>query len=637
LTEKLVFFATDWGYTQGGINAFNIDLCSAVASLLVSGFEVVCVVPSATLEQVADARQKQVRLVGFATNAEERLHLNGPALSRLQEEFGAKDVAWWIGHDVVTGHWATDAHIHSGGSGQVALVHHMDYAAYKSLQVVDVEHAEQQIDLQNDLLLAVDVILTVGPRLLLSATEKVRGHNVEIKEIVPGLPRIEPLRSCDEGFRAIAMGRLEPQNNFVKQLKLAAHAFGAAIGHDSAFADKNPSLTVLGISNADLALQQHTLVAEVADKAGRVIPVHARPYEDDRQRLLETLRHHSALMMVSHTEAFGLVGWEAIGAAVPLIVSKKSGVYETVDRRFGGPGAGCLEVVDIRGSVDPPYYLPKDLEDVRDALCRIASNPTRAKESALSLREMIEQFYSWQKTAADFCSALKVGTVKTAESLNVDAIKSLNTAVNAAPRGDLQSQVLDGLKPPSRFRRFVILFGGISTALSDEEAFKRYSSWLQDNPNAELLICYEAGPSVIARARELDPENISTAANAGLPGDILARMQAKEASVKEFCERLSRRLEDRRDQSANRFQFVPVYEPVPTYVMVADDELFVTPLINKRSSETVSLILPKTRIQDRLALLRHVIYNLKKLEANELVSQALNHMSTLIETELRRG
>jgi glycosyltransferase involved in cell wall biosynthesis len=630
LTEKLVFFSTDWGYTHGGISAVNIDLCKAVARIVVTGVEVVCVVPSATSEKICNARESRVRLVGLETKAEEWRNLRGPALARLKEEFRARDVVWWIGHDVVTGHWAEDA-CRELESGKVALIHHMDYEAYKDLQLDEGEHAEEWIKEQNSLLLSVDVILAVGPKLLLSAKDKVRGRNVEIKEIIPGLPQVESLPPFQEGFSAIAMGRLERQNSIIKQLKLAAHAFGHAVGCDRVVSDKHPSLTVLGVSKDDLATQHRELLAEVADRAGRVVPVHARPYERERSTTLEALRHHSVSMMLSLTEGFGLVGWEAIGAAVPLIVSKNSGVYETIEMLFGGGGTGCLHGIDIRGSVDPPYYHEKDLTEVSDALCRIARDPVRAKEDALRLRTSIEQACTWPKAAEDFCSALNVRT------LNLSRLAFPNTAVHAATREDLQFQALwDGLKPPSRFHRFILLFGGISSALSDERAFEYYSTWLLNNPAAELFICYEAGPSALARARELDPTSIEADATAELPRETEARMLLKEAKVRSACETFSRRLENRRDRSADRFRFAAVYEPLTAYVMVADDELFVTPLMSRRSSESLSFLLAKRPIQFPLDVLNYVIYNLEKLEPNEIVSMALSRLSALIETEYAR-
>jgi hypothetical protein len=53
--------------------------------------------------------------------------------------------------------------------------------------------------------------------------------------------------------------------------------------------------------------------------------------------------------MLSWHEGFGLVGWEAIAAEVPLVVSKRTGLYKLLDSPDDPVGAACVSVVDVRG------------------------------------------------------------------------------------------------------------------------------------------------------------------------------------------------------------------------------------------------------------------------------------------------
>jgi len=643
LNKKIVFFATDWGYTFGGVNALNIDLCKAVAALVERSVDVVCVVAASPSPNWLE-EPGGVRVLRLPMGAESSKSLSAPAVQFLKEELGKTAVTWWIGHDVITGPWAQDAYNEFGG--HLVLIHHMDYEAYKYLQLGEVEHAEKLIDEQKTMLASASVVLAVGPKLAHSASRKL-ADRVEVKPIIPGLSSIPP-RQAREGFKAIVMGRLEPRNNIVKQLQLAADAFGNLVR-------KTPdprgfALTVLGVSHEELITQFNDLQATVSKKAGRLVNVLPRPYQENRQKVLDTLAEHDALLMLSYTEGFGLAGWEAIGAGVPLIVSEDSGVFETVTRLAGGMGTGCLHGIDVRASATEPYYRARDLEDVTDALLDITAHKAQAKENAAYLKALIGDRCTWENTAAEFCTALGVPTRKPVHSLKVQPwsaedfesrLKSRNTSVKAATRQQYLSQPLwDGLKSPSRYKRFLMLFGGVSTSLSDDHAFEAYTNWLTTNRDAELWICYEAGESVRKRGQGLDPSRYLSSFGT-VPLDppaatrlVLERMREKEANVKAFCERLSQHLQDRADGSANRLRSLPVNEQLTTYVIVADDELFVTPLISERSSltQTLSYHLQKAEDDDMpVSVLWYVIHNLRRITGDGAVDRAITYLKYLIE------
>jgi glycosyltransferase involved in cell wall biosynthesis len=640
--DTLVFFATDWGYSYGGVNALNIDLCKAVARLVLSSVRVVCLVRTATINQVADAKKAGVDLLLFETNEIEGEHLSIAALGVLEREFVHQQAVWWVGHDLITGMWAQDARDRLGGRGLV-LLHHMDYDAYKTFQSDEGHDGWRHIQDQNELFPKADVVLAVGPKLLASARDKLRGYgNTLISELIPGLPKIAPI-PYPERFRAITIGRLESRNDVIKQLQLAARSFGAAIGKDSTAFGKDPSITVLGVAELEAHVRHQDLMREIEKQADRLVGVRTVSYQDDHNKILDEVRRHSVLMMLSLHEGFGLAGWEAIAAAVPLIISVNSGVYETIDRLFGGMGTGCVEGVDILGSAEYPYYHDDDLDAVRRALIRIARKPVRAKENAVSLRALIGKFCSWEHTAADFCAALGVETKKTAEVLNLerwtpsfllDAIKVRNTTVDSATRRKYQYQVLwDGLKPPSRFRRCVLLFGGVSTALSDDEAFQAYATWLVENYDAELFIAYQSGASASARAAMLDPASIAVDAGDSLPKDPVLRMTVKEARVRDFCERLKNFLSMRHPGVQERFQYSALTQPLTTYVIIADDELFVTPLMAGRAGETLSFALARRALQFPRDVLNYVIYTLRREAPSHFTERALAYLFDLVSRE----
>lgn len=536
-------------------------------------------------------------------------------------------MVWWIGHDLITGPWAFDAAKMFGG--RVAIVHHMDYDAYRPLQF---EGDANDVKEQKRILASADVILAVGPKLFDSARDKVLDRQgAHIAELIPGLPRVRALPSPGR-FQAITMGRFGLKNEVIKQAGLAAAAFGTAIGGRPDDFGLDPALTLLGIDENELVTRRHEFPVEVERLAGRAVPVIVRGYDEGRTDILDELRRYSVAMMLSTHEGFGLVGWEAIGAAVPLITSVNSGLYQTVDRYFSGAGTGCLEAIEIHASVTAPHYRDEDVRAVSNALCRIARRPTRAKDNALQLKSLVEQRFSWQGAAAAFCAALNLRTLRLSRWSSEYTFELPNT-YSAATRRELEFRALwDGLKHPSRFRRCILLFGGISTALSDERAFSNYAEWLLNNPSAELFICYESGPAALARARELDPDEIEEAATLDLPREPTARMQQKEQHITEFCNRLAWLLDGRDSSTAKRFGHLRVCEGLSTYVMIADDEFYLTPLMSRRSSETLTLRVAEESRQFKIDVMMYIIHTLEKQEGDEVADRVVRYLKTLIDT-----
>ncbi|MBK7236167.1 MAG: glycosyltransferase family 4 protein [Sterolibacteriaceae bacterium] len=132
--------------------------------------------------------------------------------------------------------------------------------------------------------------------------------------------------------------------------------------------------------------------------AGRVINLHALPYTQDRQELNAELSSASVALMPSWHDGFGLVAWEAIAAGVPLIVSRHSGVYRLLEDDHPGVGPGCVYAIDVRGTVDFPFFHEDDLEAVVGALKDVAKDPDQARRKAARLREEVGR-HTWAACA----------------------------------------------------------------------------------------------------------------------------------------------------------------------------------------------------------------------------------------------
>src|SRR6266568_6793373 len=119
----LVALADAWGPRYGGVNAFNHDLCIGLASRLHEDSQLICAVPRASQEEQSAASNANVTLLVTESD-----RLDSGDIARVLNQVGYGEIAWWIGHDVITGPMALKCKSLLGG--KVALIHHMNYLDY---------------------------------------------------------------------------------------------------------------------------------------------------------------------------------------------------------------------------------------------------------------------------------------------------------------------------------------------------------------------------------------------------------------------------------------------------------------------------------------------------------------------------
>lgn len=403
----LAFVATAWGPRFGGINAFNEDLCRAVASTASPDVPVICFAFSVTSAEVDEAREAGVRLIALAGEAGAgalpayRAH----ELVHLSRVWG--EVDFWIGHDVISGPVAVLA---AGlSSSRSAVIQHTDYASYGALKGTAGDAILSRDRAEVETLLAADVVYGVGPKLTAAARDRVRRSEVSARvvQLTPGLPAVPILTTPPSTFRAITFGRLDAQSDRIKQGRLAVHAFAGLVRELPEVVGGDPRISVIGVSSsptADGTSEQDELMRLAAQHAGRSVSVVGHPFTEDRNLLFHALSDASVCLMLSVHEGFGLTGWEAIGGAVPLVVSRNSGLYQLL-KEVGDHALGCVRSIDVRGRPEEPFYQLEDVADATKALREVALDPLRAKRGALALREILSS-YTWENTARDFLDAL---------------------------------------------------------------------------------------------------------------------------------------------------------------------------------------------------------------------------------------
>jgi tetratricopeptide (TPR) repeat protein/glycosyltransferase involved in cell wall biosynthesis len=387
-------------------------MCSALARRLTGIRPVVCVVPLADEVAQREADTSGVRLIPTGQPA-----LDPGSIAIALRGRGIGRVAWWIGHDVVTGEVALKT-CQLMQEGQVALIHHMSYLHYAghkhAIGLEAMSRAAQQRRLFND----ADRSFSVG-RLLKESlhNELLVEGKVEPVMLIPGLPDGIPRRDAGSPFTAIVFGRMDPEDDRIKQGRLAVAGFARArrramesAGSPPLLRDQRPRIHFVGLEEpggeTEISLRRLS-----EDWAGGQSPdVIAEPFMEDRANLFRTLaRAHLALMPSWH-EGFGLTGWEAIAAEVPLVVSQDSGLYQTIKVLSPGMETGNLWPVSVGGryaAKSEENFTDEDVEAIAAAVLSIAADFPKYKLRARELKSrLLEKNVSWSALAEELVREL---------------------------------------------------------------------------------------------------------------------------------------------------------------------------------------------------------------------------------------
>jgi len=229
-----------------------------------------------------------------------------------------------------------------------------------------------------------------------------------VAQLVPGSADNVLARPPVARLQAIGLGRFNASDALVKQAPLAAAGFARAFRMaywNPAFRDAQ--LTLVGVP-PDEAQQLRDLAEK---EAGRVVNIQTIDFLEIRERLLGLLSEANACLMISWHEGFGLAAWEAIGAGVPVVISRNSGVFRMLES-LGGAATGCVTAIDVRGRSDGAP-LEEDIESVKNALFEVTSNIQRSLGNAQSLRNLLrDRDFTWERTARTLATLIGLPIIK---------------------------------------------------------------------------------------------------------------------------------------------------------------------------------------------------------------------------------
>lgn len=406
----LVFFATGWGPTKGGINSFNFDLCCALGKQSESrNTKVFCICPGTTTEgEKREAENNNARLI----DVDEKDFNNCKFDKILSEQIvSGCEIIFWFGHDVITAKQAFACRDKYRDTSKVVIFHHMNYGEYYAIGAPErTTRGEYKESEQKQVFQNADYAIAVGPKLFTSLYDikTQSGSRAECIQIIPGLADITPIEKEMHKKIILFTGRLEKDNDPIKQYLTTIYAVSDLFkNRDVKLGEAELKLYGLDAETEDeLNKKVEELKKNATNRAGCMVPIKPLAYTSNRKELFDAVKNSSIVIMPSISEGFGLAGYEGIAAGVPTIISKNSGLYEFLKAEHLECYISGIEVVGGDSWETPS---DQDVENVYQAFKDILKNYARFKQNALILRQKIlELGYSWDKTASDILDFLKI-------------------------------------------------------------------------------------------------------------------------------------------------------------------------------------------------------------------------------------
>jgi glycosyltransferase involved in cell wall biosynthesis len=130
------------------------------------------------------------------------------------------------------------------------------------------------------------------------------------------------------------------------------------------------------------------------------LTVTAKAYSEKMETISNDLESSSLVLMPSREEGFGLVGWEAIQAGIPVLVSDKSGLGELLKKeRFHSNIVAVSTAIAVLE------------EDAKKWSLKITTNLTQRQktfEEAHALRKHLYSKYSWEKVLQEWVGEVQI-------------------------------------------------------------------------------------------------------------------------------------------------------------------------------------------------------------------------------------
>lgn len=409
----VALLATRWGSELGGLNVFNRGLAEGLTQAMPRGSQTICFVNQ--LPATADSPPGAIELVKHETFSSPALAEDIIARCKMFESETLQGVLV-VGHDIVTGQAAIDCanelrtQLDKGIDVKSAVIGHMDYSAYAFRKNLSLDVVAERSAKQRDVIAAADCAFAVGPLLqrnFASARSAMRRPRSPVRPLVPGVEKVKlQTHNPRVDLQIFISGRLNRDDDPIKNSVLAIHALAAAYQRGR---ESNPSawlargqLFAWGVDpDSDQAVTEQLKAIGSKEAA---FELHAEPFSDDQVALRERLASCHIALMPSWHEGFGLSGWEALCAGVPLLCSRQSGLAMLLDdlkQQFPEVPFRSVEFFNIGGSTAAGTPTPEDIGKFADVLLEMTLDLEARKQCAIDLARLLKREFSWKRCACD--------------------------------------------------------------------------------------------------------------------------------------------------------------------------------------------------------------------------------------------
>lgn len=384
--RTILAVGTEWEPREGGLSSFNKRICLALAGL---AHRVYCFVPSGTVE--AGSCQDGVNVISPGACLVHQQRQLG-TLFRPPGLSGSDSPSIIVGHDYVTGPYAIALRQDYYPNAKVIIIVHVSQLELQYLKNQEGRdpggEAHKKHAAQKEVVRAADIVVAVGPHLHDQTEDMIRElcfeDGVDEAPILPAFrldPGLDTSTGRDMGIPAnlvvLQIGRTEHLEQ--KGFDIAAKALGMLCGPE-----RKVAFDVRGCKDGESGKIQEILSEWAGNESLRVRP---QPFDPNPRTVRGDLGRASLLVMPSLEEGFGLVGLEAIGAGVPILVTARSGLAQLLKEKLGKEGAAPF-IVDS----EQPSEWASRIDQILQ--CREV-----AFQAAQQLRDGIGPDLTWQAAA----------------------------------------------------------------------------------------------------------------------------------------------------------------------------------------------------------------------------------------------
>jgi radical SAM superfamily enzyme YgiQ (UPF0313 family)/glycosyltransferase involved in cell wall biosynthesis len=417
MTYLVAMLATRWGSELGGVNVFNTGLASAMPSVLTKHSRTICFVDE--LPKYDVQLPAGIDLLLTPESAGEVAELLGLVCDELREKSLSGVLV--VGHDAITGQLAIDSvkllkdHRPTVPRISSAVVSHMDYWEYAGKKGTPHAEVVARREVQKKVVAGADYAFAVGPLLTAnfsSARGLKLGRGSPGRRLIPGASEIS-IQPYDrrESLQFFISGRLNKDDDPIKNTGLVVHSLKRAYQQRRVVKDDRwrarGRLIAYGADPKDAGMLKGLQLLANEDACFQIDAVE---FSSDQAAMHRCLADCHIALMPSWHEGFGLSGWEALCAGVPLLCSRQSGLARLLEEfKASRPELSLesVEFVNLSGPNDDGEPSEHDINLVSKALGEMVTSLQRRKDAAKKLAKALKAEFTWKGCASDMLDGIE--------------------------------------------------------------------------------------------------------------------------------------------------------------------------------------------------------------------------------------